>query len=69
MERSKYVRIKLLDIPQESIEEYDLTQAAQNGWIYFEIVHGCYVLPQSGRLTNDLLRTRLDNAYPCTPAV
>ena len=56
------MRIKLSDIPQEFIEEYDLTKAAQNGWIYFEILHGCYGLPQSGRLANDLLRTRLAKA-------
>ena len=62
MEQSKYVRIKLSDIPQEFIEEYDLTQAAQNGWIYFDILRGCYGLPQSGRLANDLLRTRLEKA-------
>ena len=29
MERSKYVRIKFSDIPQEFIEEYDLSEAAQ----------------------------------------
>ena len=34
MEQSEYVGIKLSDIPQEFIEEYDLTQASQNGWIY-----------------------------------
>ena len=62
MEISKYVRIKLSDIPQEIIEEYDLTKAAQNGWIYFEILRGFYGLPQSGRLANDLLCTRLDKA-------
>ena len=60
MERSEYVRIKLSDIPQEFIEEYNLSEAAQNGWIYFEILRGCYVLPQSGRLANDLLHTRLE---------
>ena len=32
------------------------------GWVYFEIVCGCYGLLQSGRLANDLLRTRLENA-------
>ena len=48
MERSKYVRIKFSDIPQEFIEEYDLSKTAQNGWIYFEILRGCYGLPQSG---------------------
>ena len=62
MERSEYVRIKLLDIPQKLIEEYDLTKAAQNGWIYFEILCICYGLPQSGRLANDLLHTRLKKA-------
>ena len=62
MEQSEYLRIKLLDIPQEFIEEYDLTQAVQNGWIYFEIICGCYGLLQSGRLDNDLLHTRLDQA-------
>ena len=59
MEQSEYVRIKLSDIPQEFIEEYDLTQAVQNGWIYFEILRGCYGLPQSGRLDNELLCTCL----------
>ena len=56
------MRIKLLDIPQEFIKEYDLTQAVQKGWIYFEILRGCYVLTQSGRLANDLLRTHLEKA-------
>ena len=60
MERSEYVSIKLSGIPQEFIEEYDLTQAVQNGWIYFEILRGFYGLPQSGRLANDLLRTHLE---------
>ena len=32
MERSKYVRIKLSDIPLEFIEEYDLTDADQE-WL------------------------------------
>ena len=68
MDRSKYVRIKLSDIPQELIEEYDLTQAVQNGWIYFDILRGCYGLPQSGGLVNDLLRTRLEKAGYCKSA-
>ena len=62
MDRSKYVCIKLSDIPQESIDEYDLSEADQHGWIYFEILRGCYGLPQSGRLANDLLRIRLEKA-------
>ena len=59
MEQSEYVRIKFSDTPQEFIEKYNLSEAAQNGWFYFEILRGCYGLPQSGRLANDLLRTRL----------
>ena len=62
MEQSKYVRIKLLDIPQKFIEEYDLIQADQNCCIYFEILRGCYGLLQSGRLANDLLRTCIEKA-------
>ena len=62
MDRSKYVRIKFTEIPQEFIEEYDLSKAVQNGWIYFEILRGCYGLPQSGQLANDLLRTPLEKA-------
>ena len=56
------MRIKFSYITQEFIEEYDLSKAAQNGWIYFEILRGCYGLPQSGRLANKLLRTHLEKA-------
>ena len=62
MANTEYVRIKLSAIPQEIIDEYDLTTYAHNGWIYYEVVRGCYGLPQSGRLANDLLRTRLEKA-------
>ena len=62
MNRPEYVRIKLLDIPQEFIEEYDLTPLVQNGWIYFEILCGCYGLPQRGKISNDLLHTSLKKA-------
>ena len=34
----------------------------QNGWIYFEIVRGCYGLHYSGMLANNLLRTRLNKS-------
>ena len=63
MEQSEYVRIKLSDIPQEFIEEYNLTQSVQNGCIYFEILQGCYGLLQSGILANDLLRTIIEKAW------
>ena len=62
MNISDYVCIKLSEISQEFIEEYNLSEADQNGWKYFEILRGCYGLPQSGRLANDILRTRLEKA-------
>ena len=58
----EYVRIKLSDTPQEFNEKYNFTQSVQNGWIYFEILRGCYGLPQSCRIANDLLRARLGKA-------
>ena len=46
MERSEYVRIKIEYIPQELIKEYNLLPMVYNLWIYFDIVRGCYGLPQ-----------------------
>ena len=62
MDRSEYVKININDIPTEFIDEYNLKAVTHNGWVYFEIVGGCYGLPQSGKLSNDLLRTRLNKA-------
>jgi hypothetical protein len=56
----EYVRIKILDVPAEFIEEYNLTGKDRDGWIYFEIHQGCYGLPQAGILANDHLCTRLE---------
>jgi hypothetical protein len=55
----EYVRIKITDIPEEFIEEYKLAGTDRDGWIYFKIRRGCYGLPQTGILANDLLRSRL----------
>jgi hypothetical protein len=55
----EYVRIKLTDIPDDFIVEYNLLGRDRDGWIYFEIRRGCYGLPQAGILANDLLRSRL----------
>jgi hypothetical protein len=51
----KYVCIKLSNIPEEFIKEYNLSGRDRDGWIYFEICQGCYGLPQAGILANDLL--------------
>ena len=55
LDRPKYVRIKLSDIPEEFALEYNLLSYACDGWVYFEIRRGVYGLPQSGMLSNKLL--------------
>ena len=62
MDRSEYIKIKIIDTPTEFIDKYNLQEVPHNGWLYFEMFIGCYGLPQSGKLANDLLRTRLNKA-------
>ena len=59
MDEPKYVRIKFKEILQEFVDGYNLKEYIHTGWVYFEIVKGCYGLPQAGRLANVLLRKRL----------
>ena len=63
MENPEFFRVKLEDIPQESIEEYHMLENERHGWVCFEIVRGLYGLPQSGKLTNNLLIMRLEDAH------
>ena len=60
LEDPEYVHIKLTDIPQEFIDEYDLTKFKCAGWIYFAIMCLRCGLKQSRKLSNDILRTRLE---------
>ena len=55
MDQSEYASFKLSVIPKEINVEYNLLDYEHNGWIYFNILRGCYGLPWSGRLSNDLL--------------
>ena len=56
------MRVKLTDIPQEFVDEYNLLAAQHNGWVYFEVIRGCYGLKQTGKFDNDLFRTHLEKA-------
>ncbi|KAL7526059.1 hypothetical protein ACHAWF_001614 [Thalassiosira exigua] len=47
--------------------EYKIDDFAHKGWVYFEVIRGAYGLPQSGRLTNDLLRKRLNAVTTTKP--
>ena len=60
LEEPEYVRIKLTEIPKELLGEYTILKFQRNGWIYFEIIRGCYGIKHSGKLSNDLLHTRLE---------
>ena len=60
MPKPEYVKIQFSKIPQEFVDEYELTAYVHNGWVYFEILWGAYGLPQSGILSNTLLRKRLE---------
>ena len=57
---TEYVHIKLIDIPQEFTDEYDLTKFERAGCIYFAIIQSCCGLKQSREPSNDLLRTKLE---------
>ena len=62
MDRSEYAKINISDIPSEFIEEYNLQAFSHHGWVCFEIFRGFYGLTQSGNLSKDLLRTRLNKS-------
>ena len=62
MDSSKFVRIGIEDIPKYFIAEYNLMPSVHSLWIYFEIVKGCYGIPQAGILASNLLRKRLNMA-------
>jgi hypothetical protein len=73
LDRPEYIKIKLSDIPQDFIDEYNLLHHVHNDWVYFEIRKGIYGLPQSGILAQKLLAKRLaKKGYyqcECTPGL
>jgi len=59
MERREYMRIKVEDIPDEFMDEYNLHAKIYKGHIYCEIRRGMYGLPQAGIIANQQLKKRL----------
>ncbi|MGL5937078.1 MAG: reverse transcriptase domain-containing protein, partial [Cetobacterium sp.] len=55
----EYIRIPLLYIPAEIIEQYNLTDMIEDGHLYAEISKGMYGLPQAGIVAENLLLPRL----------
>jgi hypothetical protein len=71
MVRYKYIQIKIDDIPDEIIVEYNLRdKVSNNGHMYVKIQMGIYRLPQAGILAQELLEKQLnENGYSQSKAV
>ena len=73
LDRYEYMIMPIKLIPQEIIDQYDLMPKVKNGHVYMEIRKGMYGLPQSGILSNKLLKERLsEHGYyelPHTPGL
>ena len=48
LERYEYLRLKLSDIPDDVINEYDLKPKVVDGYVYLEVRRGMYGLPHGG---------------------
>ena len=56
----EYVKLRLIDIPTEVIDEYQLqNKFTRNGHVYIEIRRGMYGIPQAGLVSQELLEDRL----------
>ena len=61
MARYEYMRLKILELPQDFIDEYKLhDKTTKDGYVYLEIRKGMYGLPQAGILAEKLLEKRLN---------
>ena len=59
MESFEYMRLKMEDIPENVIENYELRAKEEDGQFYVEIRKGMYGLSQAGILAQKLLEKRL----------
>ena len=73
LEEPEYMKIKVDLIPTEFLSKYNLQHKVYKGFIWIRIVKTMYGLPQAGKLSNNLLRSRLatDGYYelPHTPGL
>ena len=54
---NEYIRIHIIRISQEFIDEYDLNKyVTPDGWIFSEIRKGMYGIPQAGTLSHNKLK-------------
>ena len=73
MERFEYTRMKLEMIPDNIIQQYNLTQMEENGWVYIDVQKGMYGLPRVGISGNtQATKYLINNEYeliPLTPGL
>ena len=61
MDRSKYMCLKLSNLPDSMVQHYNLAEkATREGYVYVEIKRDIYELPQAGLITQQLLEKRLN---------
>jgi hypothetical protein len=61
MLRYEYIQIKIDDVPEEIIKQYNLRENVDNdGYVYIEVRKGMYGLPQAGILAQELLEQGLN---------
>ncbi len=59
--RPEYIRIKISNIPEEIINEYNLCdKVTESGHVHIEANKGMYRLPQAGLIANELLKKQLN---------
>ena len=61
MKRYEYMKLKLAELPEDSVSEYKLQdKVTKDGYVYLEIRKGMYGLPAAGILYQRLLEKRLN---------
>jgi hypothetical protein len=61
MDRPEYIRVKMKDIPNEIMEEFQLHMFVQDGQVLFQVDNCMYGYPQSGLLSQRRLFSHLEN--------
>ena len=60
MKKPEYMRLKITDIPDKIIEQYNLCELVDNDrYVYCKLSKGMYRLPQAGIIAQELLAERL----------
>jgi hypothetical protein len=59
LEYFEYMKIPLALFPVWTIEQYNLKKLALDGWVYIEMRHAVWGLPQVGILANKQLHRKL----------